>query len=60
VLRKERYVLAPLAERGQVHPKDGKPVIQVGPQTTRSNVLEQVSVRRGDDPHVDDMKNVLT
>src|SRR5690606_34770065 len=51
--RKERDVVAPLAERRDVERDDVEAVVQVAPEGALAHLVLEVAVRRGDDADVD-------
>ena len=60
VLGDEGDVLRPLAQRRKVDRDDAQAVVEVLPEAPRPDRLQQVLVRRGDDPRVRSLRGALS
>src|SRR5262245_55705128 len=52
MLPKQNYVVSAVAERRDIDLNDRQPVIQIEPETSNVAFLFQISIRSGDNPHV--------
>jgi hypothetical protein len=52
VLREQRHVLDPLAERGDAHREDAQPIVEICPEAPRRHVGLQVAIGRRDEARV--------